>query len=140
MKARIEWTHNPGSPDAVDAGCTCPAIDNHHGEGMSYSDGPRWWVNGGCPLHDPSEEEGETLTRDQASDWTLRLAEALDPPPGSNELLWALLERFRSELVVETPSQYADRLRKPYKEPEVLDGETPEQYTDRTGIKMGQQR
>lgn len=32
---------NPGSPEAVDAGCLCSVIDNHYGQGMPYRAGPR---------------------------------------------------------------------------------------------------
>ena len=44
-----EWT--PGSPEAIEAGCTCPRGDNCNGAGMPSEDGPLFWVNGGCPLH-----------------------------------------------------------------------------------------
>ena len=41
---------NPGSPEAIQAGCTCPVIDNSYGKG--YHDDPtRFVVNGHCPLH-----------------------------------------------------------------------------------------
>lgn len=42
----------PGSPEAVDAGCTCPVMDNGHGRGV-YGDGERygWWISEHCPLH-----------------------------------------------------------------------------------------
>jgi hypothetical protein len=26
-------------------------LDNAHGRGMPYADGPRFWVSGGCPVH-----------------------------------------------------------------------------------------
>lgn len=43
---------NPGSDEAVDAGCTCPVLDNSHGEGMPGLFGKKlFWVNGDCPLH-----------------------------------------------------------------------------------------
>jgi len=41
----------------------------------------------------------ETARRDDVSEWTHRLAMDLDPPPFGNEATWALLERYRSELV-----------------------------------------
>ena len=47
-----------------------------------------------------------TIGRHEASDWTLRLAEALDPHPGSNEALWFLLETFRAELLGEAEVEY----------------------------------
>ena len=57
MKPSIEWRDNPGSPEAIILGCTCAVMDNHHGAGVPYPSGPRWWVTGGCPLHDPPEGE-----------------------------------------------------------------------------------
>ena len=49
-------TPRPGSPDAVQRGCTCPVLDNHHGAGMG-SDGERygWWQDSACPLHGVKE-------------------------------------------------------------------------------------
>ena len=48
---------NPGSPEAVAKGCTCPVIDNHHGRGFGV-DGKQFWMDGGCPLHGwPTPEE-----------------------------------------------------------------------------------
>lgn len=43
---------NPGSHEAVNAGCTCPILDNAHGKGR-YCDGEKhgWWITEGCPLH-----------------------------------------------------------------------------------------
>ena len=43
---------NPGSPAAVDKGCTCPVMDNGHGRGY-MGDGERfgWVVDDSCPLH-----------------------------------------------------------------------------------------
>ena len=42
----------PGSPAAVQRGCTLPVLDNAHGAGMG-SDGERygWWQDSTCPLH-----------------------------------------------------------------------------------------
>lgn len=43
---------NPGSPRALELGCTCPVLDNSHGEGMPGLNGARWfWFNANCPLH-----------------------------------------------------------------------------------------
>jgi len=44
---------NPGSDEAIDAGCKCPVLDNGHGRGL-YTDekGERQFViAGNCPLH-----------------------------------------------------------------------------------------
>ena len=47
----------PGSDEAIAQGCTCPVLDNAHGQGLG--DG-LFWVNQDCPIH------GDTLyvTRD----------------------------------------------------------------------------
>ena len=45
---------NPGSDEAVKAGCLCPIIDNARGRGCGRrgKDGePLFWINGNCPLH-----------------------------------------------------------------------------------------
>lgn len=43
-------TPNPGSTAAVEAGCTCPVMDNNHGLRPPLP--PRgWWVNHSCPMH-----------------------------------------------------------------------------------------
>lgn len=41
---------NPGSPEAIDAGCTCPVIDNAHGAGYMGIAGV-YCYREGCPLH-----------------------------------------------------------------------------------------
>lgn len=54
---------NPGSTEAVAAGCTCPVVENGHGKG-AYGGaaldenggsplGAMFWIAEGCPLHDP---------------------------------------------------------------------------------------
>jgi hypothetical protein len=54
-------TPNPGSPEAVERGCTCPVPDNNHGEGVETPGlfGPvrDWWRNSECPLHGCGEED-----------------------------------------------------------------------------------
>jgi hypothetical protein len=58
---------NPGSPEAVDEGCTCPVFKNNRGRGLDESDGSDWLDGGvfevliGCPLHD---DEPEVLCED----------------------------------------------------------------------------
>jgi hypothetical protein len=44
----------PGSPEAVAAGCKCPASDNHHGKG-DWRDGRTFSVSVACRIH------GQTL-------------------------------------------------------------------------------
>lgn len=47
----------PGSPYAVEHGCTCPIVDNANGAGAyggaaKGEDGqPLFWLNETCPLH-----------------------------------------------------------------------------------------
>jgi hypothetical protein len=43
---------NPGSDEAITAGCLCPRIDNGHGKGIG-GDGARfgWVIREGCPIH-----------------------------------------------------------------------------------------
>ena len=43
---------NPGSPEAIEAGCRCPVLDNGHGRGY-LGDGERfgWWMSSDCPIH-----------------------------------------------------------------------------------------
>jgi hypothetical protein len=51
---------NPGTKAATDAGCTCPVIDNNHGQFPVYRDEDgtgQWWITGGCPLHDRKEAQ-----------------------------------------------------------------------------------
>jgi len=44
--------HNPGSDEAIKLGCTCPQMDNHHGEGWAmYSGTMLFWITSDCPLH-----------------------------------------------------------------------------------------
>jgi hypothetical protein len=38
---------NPGSPEAIELGCTCPVLDNGHGQRV---DG-LFWMNMDCPIH-----------------------------------------------------------------------------------------
>lgn len=54
---------NPGSEDAVNAGCTCPVLDNNRGLWApmpGWADNPpNWWMVVGCPLHDPDSRGGQ---------------------------------------------------------------------------------
>lgn len=49
---------NPGSHEALAAGCECPVLDNNHGE---FAPWPPfgWWTAEGCPVHDPRPVLGE---------------------------------------------------------------------------------
>ena len=44
----------PGSGEAIEAGCRCVVWDNTHGAGCGFfgEDGaPLFWINEDCPLH-----------------------------------------------------------------------------------------
>jgi hypothetical protein len=41
----------PGSSGAFIRGCLCPRVDNHHGRGMPYPEGPRFVIRADCPMH-----------------------------------------------------------------------------------------
>ena len=63
---------NPGSPEAVRAGCTCPVMDNGQGRGAyRQNDGsPVFWFKFDCPIHGKAEQVGDAdllvpLTGDQ---------------------------------------------------------------------------
>ncbi len=50
----MEKKPNPGSTEAIEAGCKCPVLDNEHGAGCGWTGEngqPLFWVNGGCPIH-----------------------------------------------------------------------------------------
>lgn len=42
---------NPGSPDALQRGCTCAEMDNHHGEGFLMHGKRSFWISTDCHLH-----------------------------------------------------------------------------------------
>lgn len=45
---------NPGTEEALAAGCRCPVLDNRHGlGGFDLPDG-MFWFNEQCPLHGSS--------------------------------------------------------------------------------------
>ena len=46
---------NPGSPEAVAAGCTCPVLDNGHGRGSGFGGSGTFWMTEGCPVHRPAK-------------------------------------------------------------------------------------
>ena len=57
--ARVADTPNPGSPEARDAGCRCPRMDNANGAGIGcLGDRFGWVISGDCPLH--GFEDGES--------------------------------------------------------------------------------
>lgn len=45
---------NPGSDEAIKAGCKCPCLDNSYGEGCGWKDTdgtPLFWIAPNCPIH-----------------------------------------------------------------------------------------
>ena len=58
---------NPGTKEAIEAGCICPVLDNNHGKGIPVKtkDGTiqtGYWMDGACPIHKLPElkaEDGE---------------------------------------------------------------------------------
>lgn len=42
---------NPGSAEAIEAGCTCPRMDNANGRGIPGPDGTLFYYASDCPLH-----------------------------------------------------------------------------------------
>lgn len=48
---------DPGSPEAVEAGCTCSALDNHCGVGFKGQPGV-FLIQLRCPLHGDTENPG----------------------------------------------------------------------------------
>lgn len=41
---------NPGSPDALAQGCTCPQLENHYGHRAPHEP-DTWLVAMNCPVH-----------------------------------------------------------------------------------------
>lgn len=48
-------TPNPGSDTAIEQGCTCPVLDNGHGNGYLGQSGV-FWINSDCQIHAQKEE------------------------------------------------------------------------------------
>lgn len=50
---------NPGSDEAIKAGCKCPVLDNGHGNGCGRKDTdgtPLFWINATCLIHGINEK------------------------------------------------------------------------------------
>lgn len=41
---------NPGSDQAIRAGCICAVLDNNHGKWAARPPDD-WWITSGCPIH-----------------------------------------------------------------------------------------
>lgn len=63
-------TPNPGSHKAVEAGCTCPVVDNSWGNGYYRPvDGPALFViSDDCPLHSGTKKEENETNADDTQD------------------------------------------------------------------------
>lgn len=44
-------TPNPGSPEAIELGCTCPITDNCNGKGAYDLPEGAFYIRINCPLH-----------------------------------------------------------------------------------------
>lgn len=53
-----ETKPNPGSDEAISAGCTCPVIDNAHGKGFRGRSG-EFVMFDDCPIHGSAAEAAE---------------------------------------------------------------------------------
>ena len=58
--ARNDRASNPGSDEAVEQGCTCPVLDNGHGN-QKLGDTRGFWITEGCTLHAPHNPNHPTL-------------------------------------------------------------------------------
>ena len=56
-------TPNPGSKEAVEKGCTCAVLDNHHGEGFVYAGERCWYMDIDCPIHGDGARENDNDIR-----------------------------------------------------------------------------
>lgn len=57
MASEPKWhLPNPGSWEAIDAGCACPVYDNCHGKGRPTGEGLVYFVYvEHCPVHNPQK-------------------------------------------------------------------------------------
>lgn len=53
-----EMKANPGSRLALTIGCTCPVLDNGHGND-EIGNIRGFYISGDCPVHNPHTETGE---------------------------------------------------------------------------------
>ena len=60
---------NPGSDEALDLGCTCPAMDNGYGDPDRREFGG-WVIVEGCPLHDRSDVGEAAFDADNYRDYS----------------------------------------------------------------------
>lgn len=53
---------NPGTVEAINAGCVCPVIDNNHGKGVIINGNTCFWLIENCPIHSAKKEEEKVKT------------------------------------------------------------------------------
>ena len=56
-EAAMSEIPKPGSDEALGRGCTCPVLDNVHGQGVWGGDGETFWISENCPLHGVAKKE-----------------------------------------------------------------------------------
>lgn len=49
----------PGSREAVKLGCTCPVLDNAHGQGRRLGKATVFWTQDDCPVDHWNEKKEE---------------------------------------------------------------------------------
>lgn len=57
-----EETPHPGSKEAIKMGCTCPVLDNHHGQGFTMGGETCFWMTRDCPVHNKPEVKKDDVT------------------------------------------------------------------------------
>ncbi len=53
---------NPGSDEAIAAGCLCPVMDNEYGQGCGVGENGAvlFWMSADCPIHGGVKDGPET--------------------------------------------------------------------------------
>lgn len=57
-------TPKPGSDHAIQQGCACPVLDNHHGHGFTMNGETVYWISESCPLHGKRNNREDADERD----------------------------------------------------------------------------
>lgn len=60
----MSFVLKPGSKEAVEAGCTCPIMDNNHGLGFCVDGKTYFFRDQNCPLHGWTDEEDDEGVND----------------------------------------------------------------------------
>lgn len=63
--AEPERMYAPGSPEAVESGCTCPQTDNHYGKGYRGI-ACTYIMDVDCPLHGFGSASGRVVKTERA--------------------------------------------------------------------------